>query len=496
MPRPVFLLALWLCGCTVGPNFFKPTPKLPADWTEQQASENQQKAAAALKVWWTGFHDPMLDGLISDVVAGNLRLQIAQQNLLASRAARIIAGAGAYPQIRAGAQFDQANSSTTLQYPPGVGAYRTYAFGFDASWELDVFGATRRQEEAADADTQASIESRRAILVTLLSELATDYAGLRATQERMLIAQRNIDTARRAFDLTSTEFDRGLTTDLAVAQAKARLESVQAGLPLLHARAAALTHAIAVLTGHLPAEMEARLLQGAPVVPVPPDLPLTLPSEVVANRPDIRRAEKNYAAATARIGVATAQLYPHFSIPVSLMPTTSYLNEAFNAASLVWAIGLSSTQTLYDGGRLDAQVNQAKANAEAARLTYQQAVLTAFSEVEDALVNLQAETQRHQALVAAAADSRTAADRAERLYGAGLTDFLNVLSTEQTLYAAEDEVAVSDLDRVRQVVNLYQALGGGWQSFDQSPGSEDPDRHPGRAPQSAADTSDGPCSGC
>jgi NodT family efflux transporter outer membrane factor (OMF) lipoprotein len=496
MPRKLILLILCLGGCTVGPKFFQPTPNLPDGWTEQQASRNQQKAAASLKDWWTSFNDPMLDGLISDVVAGNLQLQIAQQRLLAARAARIIAGASAFPQLRAGAQFDQANSSTTLQYPPGIGNYRTYAFGFDASWELDVFGGTRREEEAAVADVQASIENRRAILVTLFSELATDYAELRATQERSLIAQRNINTARRAFDLTSTEFDRGLTSDLAVAQAKARLESVQAGLPLLHARAAALAHAIAVLTGHLPGALEAVLLQGAPVVPVPPDLPLTLPSEVVANRPDIRRAEKNYAAATARIGVATAQLYPHFSIPVTLMPTTSYLNEAFNAASLVWAIGLSSTQTLYDGGRLHARVDQARADAEAARLTYQQTVLSAFSEVEDALVNLQAQTQRHIALVAAAADSRIAADRAERLYGAGLTDFLNVLSTEQTLYAAEDEVAVGNLDRVRQVVNLYQALGGGWQSVNFAAETEDPDRHPGRGTRSAADTSDGPCSGC
>jgi NodT family efflux transporter outer membrane factor (OMF) lipoprotein len=464
---------LLLVGCTVGPDYVKPTAKLPPDWTEQQASKAQAQAAEALRTWWTGFHDPMLNSLINDVVAGNLQLQIAQQHLLAARAERIVAGADAMPRINAGAQFGQANSSTTLQYPPGIGAYRTYAFGFDASWELDIFGGTRRAEQAADASVEAAIEDRRAILVTLFGELATDYAALRATQLRSAIARRDVETARHAYDLTSTEFDRGLTTSLTVAQAKARLESVQARLPLLSARAAALTHAIAVLTGRTPGTLESQLLQSAPVVPVPPILPLTVPSEVVANRPDIRRAERRYAAATARIGAAMAQLYPHFAIPVTLMPTTSYLNQVFNAASLVWAVGLNAGQSLYDGGRREARVDEARAEAEAARLTYQQTVLTAFSEVEDALANYHAEVQRHQALVAAAEDSRTAADRAEQLYSAGLTDFLNVLSTEQTLYAAQDEAAISDLDSVQQVINLYQALGGGWQAIT----FDDPDPH-------------------
>lgn len=448
----------------MGPDYQKPELALPAGWTEQRIDTANEAAAGRLKDWWTEFHDPVLTQLIGDVISGNLRLQMARQRLIQARAERIVAGAAEYPQIDAGAQAADAASSTTLQWPPGNGDYRTYAFGFDASWELDFFGGTKRGEQAADAGIGASIEDRRAILVTLLAELATDYATLRATQLRIVIATRNVDTARHAVDLTTTEFGHGLTTSLAVAQAQAQLESVRATVPTLRAQEARLTHAISLLTGRFPGELEAQLSVPEPIVPVPPKLPLSLPSEVVANRPDIQRAERRFAEATARVGVAVSQLYPHFSIPLMLMPTTSYLHQVFSAASLVWSVGLSASGNLYDGGQRTARVGEARAAAEIARIDYRQTVLTAFGEVEDALVNFKTETERRASLQAAAADSQTAFDRAERLYAAGLTDFLNVLSTERTLYAAQDQVALSDLARVQQVITLYQSLGGGWQA--------------------------------
>jgi NodT family efflux transporter outer membrane factor (OMF) lipoprotein len=466
MRRRAFALivAALAAGCTVGPDYEKPELKLPPGWTEQRIDAANTQVARHLKDWWTEFHDPVLTQLVDDVIAGNLQLQMARQRLVEARAERTVAGAAEYPQIDAGAQAADAASSTTLQWPPGNGDYRTYAFGFDASWELDIFGGTKRAEQAADAGVGASIEDRRAILVTLLAELATDYATLRATQLRTVIAMRNVDTASHAVDLTTTEFARGLTTSLAVAQARAQMEAVRAVLPTLRAQSARLTHAIAVLTGRFPGELEAQLSVPKPIVPVPPALPLSLPSEVVANRPDIQRAERRFAAATARVGVAVSQLYPHFSIPLMLMPTTSYLHEAFSAASLVWSVGLSASENLYDGGQRTARIDEARAAAEIERISYRQTVLTAFREVEDALINFQTETQRRASLQAAAADSQAAFDRAQRLYTAGLTDFLNVLSTERTLYAAQDQVALSDLARVQQVITLYQALGGGWQA--------------------------------
>ncbi|HEY2132941.1 MAG TPA: efflux transporter outer membrane subunit [Acetobacteraceae bacterium] len=456
--------AALVAGCTVGPDYVRPQLHLPAGWTEQRISAANAEAASQLREWWTEFHDPMLTQLVGDVIDGNLELQIARQKLLQARAERTVAGSEAYPQIGASASATANRSSTTLNWPPGIGYYRSYSFGFDASWELDVFGGIRRATQAADADIQATIENRRAVLVALLAELATDYADLRATQLRLDIARHNLGIAQRALDLTSTEFARGLTNNLTVSQARAQMESVQATVPVLQARQARLIHAIYVLTGRFPGQLETQLAVAAPTVPAPPTLPLSLPSEVVANRPDIRGAERNLAAATARIGVAVSDLYPHFSIPLLLMPMTSFPAEAFTAASLSWTIGLTATEGIYEGGRRTARVDEARAAAEIDRIAYRQTVLNAFREVEDALVNLQFEALRRGSLQAALKDSKAASDQAERLYAAGLTDFLNVLSTDRTLFAAEDELALSDLAYDEQVITLYQSLGGGWQA--------------------------------
>lgn len=456
-----------IAGCTGGgPDYVKPTTEVPPVWTEQQVTAASAETAERLKDWWKDFHDPELTRLVGDVIGGNLQLQMARQRLIEARDERRVADSAEYPQINAGAQGGLANSSTTLQDPPGIGGYRTYAFGLDASWELDIFGGTRRSEEAAEANIGAAIEDRRAILVALLSEFASDYATLRATQLRIKIAQDNVGIAKSALDFTQTEFARGLTTSLAVAQAQSQLDTVRSDLPTLRAQVARLTHAIAVLTGRFPGALEKELSVPAPVVPVPPTLPLTLPSEVVANRPDIRRAERRLAASTARIGVAVSQLYPHFSIPVTLMPTTSYLSEAFSAASLAWSIGLSAGGSVYDGGKRTARIDEAKAEAESDRLAYRQTVLTALREVEDALVTLQSEAQRRDSLQSAATNSQLAADRARRLYGAGLTDFLNVLTSERSVFAAQDQLVLSDLARVEQVITLYRSLGGGWQAVN------------------------------
>jgi NodT family efflux transporter outer membrane factor (OMF) lipoprotein len=465
MRAALLAAALLLAGCEVGPDYVAPDPKLPANWTEQKATEAQSRETLLRQQqWWKEFKDPALDRLVGEAVTGNLDLAIARQRLVSARAERVVAGANDYPQVGALAGASWSRSSTTAQYPPGIGEYRTFTGGFDAAWELDIFGGTQRGKEAADAEIGAYIEDRRAILVSLLSELATDYVTLRATQQRIGIANSNINLAKQALDLTSTEFNRGLTTSLAVAQARAQMETVQASLPPLRAQVAQLTHAIAVLLGRMPGELEAQLSVPAPAVPVPPDLPLSMPSEVIANRPDIRRAERRFAAATARIGVAIAQRYPHFSIPLALSPTTSYLSEAFQGASLMWNVGMSISQTVYSGGRLTAREQEAKAAAEAARLGYQQTVLNGFREVEDALIAYSTDTQRAATLSAAVRDDRLADDHARRLYAAGLIDFLNVLTTERALYAAQDQQALTELSRVKQMIALYKSIGGGWQA--------------------------------
>ena len=461
---PALLLAGLTAACTVGPDYKPDQMALPQEWTEHQPGSADQAAAdAALQDWWASFKDPLLNRLIAQAIAGNDDLKLARQRLVQARAGRAIAASVAYPQVKADAARLQSNSSTTADYPPGIGQYRTWELGFDASWEIDVFGGTKRAEEAADAEIGAAVEDRRTILVSLLAEVAGDYAGLRASQLRLAIALRNIDAARKAFDLTQQEFQRGLGTDLEVAQARAQWNNVRSAPPLLKASVARLSHAIAVLVGGFPGDLEAELTKPAPLMGVPADLPVALPSEILTNRPDIRRAERRYAAATAQIGVATAALFPHFSIPLTLEPTSGTISSLFLAKSLDWSLGLAASGLVYDGGKTDAQIESAKAAAESARIAYEQTVRGAFRDVEDALINFSTETERNGTLKEAAADSDQALDRATKLYGAGLTDFLKVLDSERTAFAAEDLEAQSRLAAVQDIIALFKALGGGWQ---------------------------------
>ena len=457
-------LASLTAACTVGPDYKPDELDVPSTWTEQQPSPVDKAAAdAALKDWWAAFKDPLLDRLIAQAIAGNDDLKLARQRLIQARAGRAVAASVDYPQVKAAAARLQSNSSTTVDYPPGIGQYRTWELGFDASWELDVFGGTKRAEEAADAEIGAAIEDRRTILVSLLAEVAGDYASLRTSQLRLAIAERNIEAARKGLDLTQQEFQRGLGTDLEVAQARAQWNNVRSAPPPLKASVARLSHAIGVLVGGFPGDLEAELSKPAALMEVPANLPVALPSETLANRPDIRRAERRYAAATARIGVATAALFPHFEIPLMIDPTSATLSSLLLAKSLDWNLGLEASGLIYDGGKTDAQIESAKAAAESARIDYEQTVRNAFRDVEDALVNFSTETERNSTLKEAASDSDQALDRATRLYGAGLTDFLKVLDSERAAFTAEDVEAQSRLAKVQDVIALFKALGGGWQ---------------------------------
>lgn len=464
---PPILLAALVAACAVGPDYQPPQPQLPDHWSEQSASQAETQDLA---LWWRSFNDPELDRLVNQAIAGNLDLKRAVQRIEAAKAERVIQAAGGLPTVTAGASASNARSSETLSWPPGNGEYKTYQYGLESSWEIDVFGKTKRAVEAADATIGVAIEDRRAIMVALLGEVAADYVTLRSAQHRLDIAQRNIATEQRALALSEKAFSAGLGTDMDVARARATVETSQGQVPQLTVSIGRMSHAIAVLLGRFPGEMTAELetppLEGPMVGGALPVLPAALPSDVVRNRPDIRRAERRIAVATAQVGVATADLFPHFVIPLGLTPMTSNLVNLFDPGSLVWSFGLSASQTLYDGGRSEARVKVAQVLTEEDRLAYQQTILAAFREVEDRLIGFSMERQRHDSLAAAAADERRAFDRASQLYANGLTDFLKVLDSERALFRAEDSVAESELVQRLEIIGLYRAFGGGWQSFE------------------------------
>lgn len=457
-------MAALLAGCTVGPNFSKPKLTLPAQFTERPATPTEIALAdSQLKHWWQSFDDPVLDRLVDEAIAGNLDLKAARQRLIQARAQKVEAHAGSLPSVDFGASYTRARSSTDLTWPPGTGNYHFYQLGFDASWELDIFGENRRATEAAGYNIEATLAGRRALLVSLLSELTTDYATLRSAQDELAIGENNVRTAQAVLNYSQELETQGIGTTVEVLQARSQLEQTQSTLPHLRAEIAVMAHAIGVLLGRNPGDLEAMLKRPKPLMMTPASVPDTVPSVVIANRPDVHEALMHYAAANAEIGVAIAAELPHFAIPLTITPQSSAIDTLFQGAAMTFTAALEGTQHLYAGGKLNAKVREARAVAEEARLNYQSTVLAALQQVEDALVRIATERQTNASLIASVSDAEKALDQSTRLYHAGLTDFLTVLTNERTVFAARDEVAQSDLALVTDYISLYKALGGGWQ---------------------------------
>jgi len=468
-PRPFRMigasaLALALAACTtVGPDYQPPAAETRAGWQGRQ----QEADFAQIQQWWAAFQDAELDSLVARAVAGNLDVKMAEQRILEARAQKAVAEAGYYPTVSASSQATRAHIPTTLGRLPGGNTVDFFDVGPSLSWEVDLFGKTTRTVEAADASVGASIEDRRGALVTLLGELGNDYVSLRAAQLRLDIARHNVDAETEILDLTRAKQSGGLGSELEVAQSEAQLDTVRAAIPQLETTIVQQGNAIAVLLGLDPGALTAELSQAGALPPAPPMLPAALPSDVVRNRPDIRAAERQLAAANAQIGVAEAARYPSLTLNSQVALAGGTLHQMFSGAAALWVASASIKQPIYEGGKLDANVRSAEASAEEARLNYKKTVLTAFREVEDALVAYEAEQRRHKDLVAARNASRRALDRATSLYKAGLGDFINVLDGERNLYSAEDAVAQSDQTLTQQTVSLYKALGAGWQAGEQ-----------------------------
>lgn len=465
--------SMLLTACTVGPNYQPDRMKVPAQFKE--AAEDHPATPAEIErtnkemtEWWSSFNDPMLTSLVQQAIEGNFDLQIAGQRILAERAIRDRSASQWYPQMDANMGGGDVRYSLNIDnWPirPGNPQNRPQAsmltYGAMATWEMDVFGRIRRDVEAHERAVEASIEGRRALLMTLLSELASDYMLLRVTQLQIHIATDNIRVAKDAVDLTNKLYLEGVGNTLQIAQAQAELDTQIAAREPLKTRVSQITHAISVLLGKMPGELEDQLKVVRPL-PTVPAFPATMPSIVMANRPDIRMAERKYALATAQIGVAVANLYPHFVIPLTFNPNASAMYQLFQVNAMSWQFLMMASLPLMHGGKMTAEVRAAQAAAEASRLEYRQAVLTGFKEVEDAMAAWHDDIEYAEQLHKAAEDSATASERARKLYGAGLVGFLEVLTTERTTLNAQNQEALAKLERLRDAVNLYTALGAGW----------------------------------
>jgi NodT family efflux transporter outer membrane factor (OMF) lipoprotein len=333
---------------------------------------------------------------------------------------------------------------------------------FDASWELDVFGRVRRHLAAARADIAASEEDRRDLLVTVLGDVARFYAELRGIQRRIDIAHENVRTAQDARALTGARRRAGLATDLDVARAQAEVEATQAAIPPLEAAEAAAMHRLSVLLGHAPAELRTELGRVAPLPLVPPDVPVGLPSELLRRRPDIRRAEAQLMAATARVGMAKADYFPRFTLIGTAGRQATQLHDLRLGFANVFSIGPTISIPIFTGGRIRSNVAVQQARVRESLAIYQSTVLRSFEEMENALVRFAREQDRRDRVDAQGNQNQLALDLATALYTAGLTDFLSVLDAERTVFASQDLLAQSQTAIVTDLVALYKALGGRW----------------------------------
>jgi NodT family efflux transporter outer membrane factor (OMF) lipoprotein len=458
----------------VGPDYHQPKLNAPPQWTESMAG-GETNSALATADWWKHFHDSELDSLIDRSVRSNLDLRIAQARVREERAQYGIASADLWPTLDGSSSYARQRQSEhqpvlgSLPLPPGVPFENdVYQAGFDAAWEIDVFGAKRRAKEAAGAQVSASEFGRRDVLITLLGDVARNYVDLRGYQGRLAIAHENIEAQEKVLAITRDRFEKGLSSDLDVQQASTVLATTRAEVPTLESSIQTSTHRLEVLMGQQPGSLQTELSQASPIPAQPPIVPVGLPSELLLRRPDIRQAERQLAAATANIGVAKADLFPKFFLTGAAGLQSVNTSDWFDSGSRFWSVGPTMQWRIFDAGRIRSNIKVQTARQDEALASYEQTVLTGFEEVENGLVLYAKEQVRRRSLQDAVASSQKSLDTANQLYANGLTDFLRVLDAERSLYQAQDALVQSDRTISANLISLYKSLGGGWETLEQS----------------------------
>ena len=462
---PVVLAILILTGCaTVGPDYVPPDTSVSATWHTQFKGglTAEEMNPQTLAEWWTTLNDPELSRLIDRAVLDNLDLKKAMARVRESRARRGMAKADLFPTLDAtgSANWSRSNKDT--------GSGKTsdlFAATFDAGWELDIFGGVRRSVEAAEADLQANYEDLRNVLVSLIGEVALNYIEVRTFQTRLTVAEANLEAQNETYQLTLWRYQAGLSDELAVQQARYNLENTRSQIPTLRIGLEEAMNRLAVLLGEQPGQVHTELEKRKPT-PVPPlEVAVGVPADVLRRRPDVRRAEREIAAQTARVGVATADLYPKFTLSGSIGLEALSLSNLSSSGSWTLSGGPKITWGIFKAGAIRQNIEAQSALQEQYLIAYEVAVLSALEEVENALVAYAEEQHRRDDLRKAMEAAKKAVDMAQHKYQAGLTDFSNVLDAQRSLLSFEDQLAQSDGAVTSNLVRLYKALGGGWTSL-------------------------------
>ncbi|RWC45522.1 efflux transporter outer membrane subunit [Mesorhizobium sp.] len=456
----VTLAATALAGCVVGPDYQKPFLAVPAKWSDQTSSRPAKPPQ--LSKWWQRLRDPELNALVEEAVAGNLDVATAKAKIREARASYRQSAGTLFPSVDGSGSATRNKDSTSTSGGTATDPYSLYQAGFDASWELDLFGANRRSVEAARYGLDASEEELRSTLLTLVGDVASYYAEARGYQARIGLARRAAASQKQTAVLTRTMAQVGMSTAADVAKAMGQASSTEADVPTLEAGYAEAVHRLSVLTGRPPAALNERLKR---VVPIPtPRLPVPtgIPADILLSRPDVRMAERQYAQYTAKIGQAEAARYPSASLTGDIDTTAFKVGDLGKNSTIGWSFGPELSVPVFNGGQLKAAVEVARAQRDQYFIAYRSSVLTALEDVENAIVSLRQERSRNSKLASSAKSYGDAARIARTLYKSGETSLLDVLDAERSLYDVEDDLLQSRIAIATDYIALNKALGGGW----------------------------------
>jgi NodT family efflux transporter outer membrane factor (OMF) lipoprotein len=468
------MFGIGLTGCTVGPDFQSPEIReAPRRSAPDGGSVPSRTVEGAVDIaWWKSFRDLQLSSLVERLVAQNLDLETAAERVIQSVAQRQVAASQGLPHIegQSSTTYNRQSLNGTLSLlTPAPGAPLEYALfrdGLTSSWQLDLFGRVRRAVEAADANTLAAVENRHGVALAAVAELAQSYMQLRGTQNRLGIAKRNLRLADENLELVNTRFRNGVATTLDLAQARAQQATIAATLPPLRIQDAELINAIGLLLGDAPRALEAELHRSRILPRVPRRVPVGLPGTLVRRRPDVREAEAQLHEATAQTGVAVANFYPDVTLNGAVSVESLHLSNLFSPTSAAFALGPSISIPIFEGGQLKGTLALRESRQREAAIFFQKTVLRAWKEVDDALTAYREAQRRRTDVARSVSENQAALQAARQRYSEGAIDFLNIISTQAQLLQSENDLADSDTQIATDLVNLYRALGGGWEVAD------------------------------
>lgn len=467
----VLVVSVALAGCAVGPDYKRVDPEAPKSWQTEMAGglTAESPDPISLAGWWKTLNDEGLSSLMERAANGNLDLQEARARVREARALRGVSRAELFPTLGANAAAAKGQTSKNV----GVGRdTELYRAGFDAGWEIDIFGGVRRRLEASQAELEAEMEGMNDVLISLMAEVALNYVEVRTFQARIAVAEANIKVQEETYSLNRSGYEAGIIDELPVQQSLYNLESTRSLVPSLEEGLQAAENRLAVLIGEHPGSLSRELAVSGPV-PVPPlSVAVGVPADTLRQRPDIRQAERFLAAQTARVGAATAELYPSFNVSGTFGVESISTGNLFEWASRTWSFGPSALLTLFRGGAIRQNIEVEDARLEQALSQYRSIVLGALEEVENSLIAYAKEQRRRDLLKSAVSAAQLAFELARDRYLAGLVDFNNVLDAQRAMQVFEDNLAQSEGAVTSNLVRLYKALGGGWKYLDSVEKSE------------------------